>query len=102
MKIVNPKSTRTDSAKRTEVMTYFNIHTYKSYRHFQKKMCDVYAALVFALAVFSVSLNAQEIEGNTLISKSHSSLAEGVLLGDLSKLNPLKSQVRIFIYSIGR
>lgn len=53
-------------------------------------MCDVFAVLVFALAVFSASLNAQEIEENTLIPKSHTSLAEGVLLGDLSKLDPLK------------
>jgi len=71
-------------------MKYLNIHTCKSYRHLQQKMCDVFAALVFALAVFSAPLHAREIEGDILISKSHSSLSEGVLLGDLSKLDPLK------------
>ena len=53
-------------------------------------MSDVFAALFFALAIFSTSLHAQEIEENILISKSHSSLSEGVLLGDFSKLDPLK------------
>lgn len=71
-------------------MKYFNIHTCKSYRHLQQKISDVFVALFFALAVFSASLHAQEIEGNILVSKSHSSLSEGVLLGDLSKLDPLK------------
>jgi len=71
-------------------MKYFNIHTCKSYRHLQQKMSDVFALLVFGLVVFSASLHAQEIEGKILISKSHSSLPEGVLLGDLSKLDPLK------------
>jgi len=53
-------------------------------------MSDVFAALFVVSAIFSVSLNAQEIEKNILVSKSHNNLAEGVLLGDLSKLDPLK------------
>ena len=74
---------------RSEIITYFNIHTDKFYRHLQKKVYDVFSVLVIALVVFSSSLNAQEIEENTLIPKSHTSLAEGVLLGDFSKLDPL-------------
>lgn len=72
-------------------MKSFNIHTVKSYRHLQEKMFDVFEALVVVLAFCSVSLNAQEIETNTPVSKAHRSLSEGVLLGDLSKLDPLKN-----------
>ncbi len=71
-------------------MKYFNIHTYKPYRHFQQKICNVAATVVFTSVVFSTSLNAQEVKSNILVSKSHSSLVEGMLLGDLSKLDPLK------------
>lgn len=53
-------------------------------------MCALFAVLFFALAVFSLPLSAQTSEGNTIIPISHTSLAEGVLLGDFSKLNPLK------------
>ena len=71
-------------------MKHFNPHTNKPYRYFQQKMNKVFALFAFALPVFCASLNAQAAETNTPISKSHSNLAEGVLLGDLTKLDPLK------------
>ncbi len=71
-------------------MKHFNPHTNKPNRYFQQKMNKVFALLAFALPVFCASLNAQATETNTPISKSHSNLAEGVLLGDLTKLDPLK------------
>ncbi|XPF95214.1 polysaccharide lyase family 7 protein [Colwellia sp. RE-S-Sl-9] len=46
--------------------------------------------LILVLASASSSLHAQEASNNTLTSNLHSSLTEGVLLGDLSKLDPLK------------
>lgn len=72
-------------------MKSFNIHTGKSYRNLQQKIRYVLKALVVALAFCSVSLNAQKIDTNTPVSKAHISLPKGVLLGDLSKLDPLKT-----------
>lgn len=71
-------------------MKYFNIHIYKPSCHFQQKISYIFATLLFSVTVFSSSINAQDAETKMLVSESHSSLAEGVLLGDLSKLNPLK------------
>jgi len=58
-------------------MKPFNIHTGKSYRHLQQKMCNVFEVLAVALAFCSVSLNAQEIDINTPVSKVHRSVTEG-------------------------
>jgi len=48
------------------------------------------AALVAATLAFSASINAQDGASDITIPDSHSSLAEGVLLGDLTKLDPSK------------
>ena len=71
-------------------MKYFNINTYKFYSLSQQKVYNVFNVIFFALVIFSASLNAQEIDTNKPVSNSHSNLDEGVLLGDLSKLDPLK------------
>ncbi len=70
-------------------MKYMNISNYNFFRHLSTKFCEIFSVLVFALVAFNTPLNAQEVQTNILIPKSHSSLADGVLLGDFSTLNPL-------------
>ncbi len=48
------------------------------------------AAMTFTLSGLASTANAQEIEADIQIPESHSSLADGVLLGDLSQLDPSK------------
>lgn len=71
-------------------MKYLNIGTRKSYSHLKQAIYDISPALVVALFYFSATLNAQALEDRLPIPESHRILAEGILLGSLSNLDPLK------------
>lgn len=72
------------------MIKFFNTRKNKSYSHFYYKVSCAFAVLTFTLVFSTSSLKAQEVNTNTFIPTSHTTLAEGVLLGDFSKLDPLK------------
>lgn len=71
-------------------MQYLNIHTYIFCRQVRQKMRGAFAALVCTSFALSTPLNALELAATPPIPESHITLSEGVLLGDLSKLDPNK------------
>jgi len=71
-------------------MKYLNINPAMFSAHLQHKKRNLCAVLLISSAIFSNPLNAVEAESGVQIPESHRSLAEGVLLGDLTKLDPDK------------
>ncbi len=71
-------------------MKYPHIHAHMFSCCVQTKIQALVVLSAVAFMVLSVPINAQENASNMVIPESHSSLADGVLLGDFSALDPSK------------